>query len=805
MVNGFFAYPSEPRSVKDAILQAIHDLNGLPGEVKLHGWEDCRVGGKVVITAICQGIDECELFCADLTGVNPNVMFELGYAIARDRRIWLTLDPSFEESTRAFQQFQVLTTVGYAEYKNSRDILQNFMSEQPWTDLADTIFKNEIEPQVSSSDPTVLLYMKHRHETEAARRVTKEVRKAAQTAMRVVVHDPTESSVQTLAWYGQKTFSALGVLMHLCEQNRNGAQIHNARYALVAGLAHGFGKPLLMLADSSYDAPIDYRDMLVKYQSAAECQHKAEEWLNARKHEWNELKERHDKHAGVLRQRVLLRDIRLGDHVAENETEVLCEYFVETAAYREALQGRHSIFVGRKGTGKTATLYKMASELQGQRRNLVCIIKPEGYELDGLVRLVDKYKERDAKGYLVQSVWKFLLYSEIAYALAEELRARPAVPDPSSEQGRLLGLIEAERWAAGDFAVRLEGAVEALFEVEAGTRIDEFRTAISEKLHNSALRELRRILGELLESRGRVAILIDNLDKGWDIQGNIPVLSEVLLGLFSAVHNIKQDFAHSDRWRKPVDVTLTIFLRSDIFGQVMKLAGEQDKLSYSRIVWEDEETLLRVLEERYAAVTGQPTSGKQLWSEVFCPTVGDVATKHYILDRILARPRDVVFFCNAAIAVAVNRGHTVVAAEDIQTADKQYSQFAIEMIQVENGTTVPELEAVLYEFAGAPEILTADDVGTRILKAGIEEKRREEVIRHLCALSFLGLETRPGEFVFVDEDEDLRKAEVLSRNLSEMSGLPRRYRINLPFHAFLEIARSVAEPAGPGPALGMGR
>lgn len=359
----------------------------------------------------------------------------------------------------------------------------------------------------------------------------------------------------------------------------------------------------------------------------------------------------------------------------------------------------------------------------------------------------------------------------------------------------MLALIEAERWAAGDFAVRLEGAVEALFEVEAGTLIEEFRTAISEKLHETALRELRGSLGELLESRGRVAILIDNLDKAWDIGGNLPVLSEVLLGLFSAVHNIKRDFAHSDRWRRPVDITLTIFLRSDIFGQVMKIAGEQDKLSYSRIVWEDEETLLRVIEERYAAVTDRPGSGEELWSEVFCTTVGDVITKDYMVERILPRPRDIVFFCNAALAVAVNRGHSVVEVGDIQIAEKQYSQFAMEMIQVENGTTVPELEAVLYEFAGAPEVLSADDVGTRILKTGIEEGRREEVIRHLCALSFLGLERAPGDFVFVDENEDLRKAEVLSRNLSELRRLPRCYRVNPPFHAFLEVVQSASETA----------
>ena len=115
MVNGFFAYPSDPRSAGEAIRQAIADVNKLPGDVKIHRWEQCRVGGKIVITEICRKIDQCELFCADVTGINPNVMFELGYAIARGKRIWLILDPSLVESARAFRQLQVLTTVGYAE------------------------------------------------------------------------------------------------------------------------------------------------------------------------------------------------------------------------------------------------------------------------------------------------------------------------------------------------------------------------------------------------------------------------------------------------------------------------------------------------------------------------------------------------------------------------------------------------------------------------------------------------------------------------------------------------------------------
>src|ERR1700733_8360507 len=37
-----------------------------------------------------------------------------------------------------------------------------------------------------------------------------------------------------------------------------------------------------------------------------------------------------------------------------------------------------------------------------------------GYEIEGLVRLFSKYKEQDFKGYVVESLWKFMLYTELA-------------------------------------------------------------------------------------------------------------------------------------------------------------------------------------------------------------------------------------------------------------------------------------------------------------------------------------------------------------------------------------------------------
>jgi nucleoside 2-deoxyribosyltransferase len=71
------------------------------------------VGGKVIISEILRNIDDCDIFIADVTGVNANVMFELGYAIGVKKRIWLTLDGTRASAKRDYEQFRLLVLLRY--------------------------------------------------------------------------------------------------------------------------------------------------------------------------------------------------------------------------------------------------------------------------------------------------------------------------------------------------------------------------------------------------------------------------------------------------------------------------------------------------------------------------------------------------------------------------------------------------------------------------------------------------------------------------------------------------------------------
>jgi hypothetical protein len=388
----------------------------------------------------------------------------------------------------------------------------------------------------------------------------------------------------------------------------------------------------------------------------------------------------------------------------------------------------------------------------------------------------------------VEALWKFLLISEIALAAASEIESRPAAPVPTSPEAELVDYIHGEgEFLTLDFAVRLERAIEALLDISNAGDVEAERAAITQALNEQQVATLRRLLGPVLERRSQVAVLVDNLDQPWDANADLDALSKLLLGLLSAIGRLEHDFSRSDSWRRPVPLTLAVFLRTDIFSRVMRVAREPDKIPFSRIVWDDPEILLRVVEERYVAAREGEAQPEELWEKYFVAEVGDLPVTSYILKRILPRPRDIVYFCNAAITTAINRRHTRVERADIEDAEKIYSQFAFEALLVEGEDLRALLERVLYGFAGCDAIISADEVRQTLLSAGVADDDLDDVVEILRGLSFVGIEVRDGEFEYSEDARDMQRANALARRLAEKRGAPERYRIHPAFRPFLEI------------------
>ncbi|HVA00306.1 MAG TPA: hypothetical protein VMV34_01495 [Terriglobia bacterium] len=316
------------------------------------------------------------------------------------------------------------------------------------------------------------------------------------------------------------------------------------------------------------------------------------------------------------------------------------------------------------------------------------------------------------------------------------------------------------------------------------------RKGISEAIHENLIGQLRTTIGNALQEKARVAILVDNLDKAWTKRADISQLAGFLLGLLTVGRQLQNDFRRSSSRRRPVNVSLAIFLRSDIFSRLSAEAREPDKLVFTRLLWEDEEVLKRVVEERFVASHGSLYKGTDLWERYFCATVRQTRAKEYIVNSILPRPRDLVYFVKAAVSTAVNRRHAKVFEDDIFESERQYSQYAMESIRVENGISLPELEAVLTEFAGSKPVLTEQEVDTFIRGARIPEEKIEEVKEHLVNLTFIGIETSHGQYKFPDDPREYRRDIALSNKLRDETGVPRRFKINPAFYSYLGISRA---------------
>lgn len=563
---------------------------------------------------------------------------------------------------------------------------------------------------------------------------------------------------------------------------REGGYIQTARHALVCGMASGWKKPLLMLAEDDFLPPIDFRDDLRPYKKAAEALRYLEEWLPPVEHTLKVAQEATGFQHTVKLARDL-KSLRFGNHVAEYEEERLVgDYFIPTAAYDDAVRGNQTLFVGRKGSGKTANLIKLKDELSRHQRNVVCVIKPQRFQMLGIVDLLKQYQHRNVKAYAVESLWKFLLLTEIANTVYNDL---PSLQRADKTE-RFFNFIENNKdIICEDFSTRLEICIQNLEGTIGKSNDTNSYSSVSEVLHSSILRELRLELGNFLSNEQRIAILIDNLDQAWERQNDLDALSEILWNLLEVVRQLPAELQQQSNKKHRLELSLAVFLRSDIFYRIRQVAGEPDKMTYALLNWNDTD-LLRIIEERFCSSFGTEEPDI-LWDRYFCSTVSGTPTREYITGTILKRPRDIIYFVNEAVRSAINNRHPKIEEEDIFEAEKQYFTQVLDSIKVENTSPDINLENVIYEFAGMPVNLSRNQVVGTLQSAGISDESINSTINLLHDLTFLGIEVGEDKFVFSQEPESSRKNKIMARRFAEIKNQENRYQIHKAFRAFLEI------------------
>ena len=166
--NVFFGYPSEPRTSAETIATAVKALNE-GGTIHAVSWEDLRVPGRLLIEKVVGAIDASDASAFDITQLNHNVMFELGYAIGSGKAVWLLLDESNEAGARLWREIRILTTIEYSSYINSGHIVAEFWKALPHQQTK-SIF-DSLEPNLEPANAPTIFTVPSIHPTEADRRL----------------------------------------------------------------------------------------------------------------------------------------------------------------------------------------------------------------------------------------------------------------------------------------------------------------------------------------------------------------------------------------------------------------------------------------------------------------------------------------------------------------------------------------------------------------------------------------------------------------------------------------------------------
>ena len=784
MADVFFGYPVYPNGPAEVMRATAKQLEAWG--VKAQTWQSLHVDGRVVISKVLQAIDEAKCGVFDLTYLNSNVAFELAYCLARGKPVRIILDGSVSEAIPKFNELSTLKAVGYTKYFNSPELAAHLMSTAPWNDQR-AAYDDLIEPSLPEvSDPrNALLYCPTYDPFEASSRLSTFVDDRRKSGSEVIVSDPRESSFEPITWLAPSIMRSAGVLVHFAGDHRNRSGVINTRHALTAGLAHGLDTPILMLGEPEYKVPFDYEGILKTYRFARECVQYAREWFDLL--EFEQIDWQRPRRAP----RNPLTLLKFGEHVAENELNELPDYFVETSAFNDVIDTRDTIYVGHRGTGKTANAIQALDRLRANKTILAVLIKPPAFEFPAMFEAVLGLPvgQRD---YFFDALWRFVIQTEIGYAVLQMIESRgPSVPMSAAEEGFLSYVTAAPFDLRADISTRLEQTLNHLSTRVAGegSAPETRRDLINEAFHTKALNGLRAALGGVLKDRKRVAILVDNLDKGWDRNADLALMARFILGLLVARGNVLRDFDRQDWWRNRVRLTVSIFLRSDIYHYLRTEAREPDKLPLSTVKWDDPSTLLHLLETRYEARSRRP--GTDVWARVFPPSVDGMSTRDFITSTVQPRPRDLVVLANAAIASAIDRGNTVITANDLITARKVYSDYAFDALLVENGVTIPELNDALYSLLGSPSVLTRSDIHILLENAGIPSERIEAVVDKLLSVCLIGFETHDNEFVFPEVGRDADRARALAAK-HEPDRMKRRFRIHNAYHPYLDITASTS-------------
>lgn len=769
----FVAYPSQDGSLASILREAVSKANAKVRDLRFEPWEFNDIAGNPLVSPIIEHIEESTFIVADVTYLNPNVVYEIGYAIGSSKRAFLIRHSTIEGERTLARQVGIFDTLGYQQYDDADTLCNRLTSHIQPDALSFSTALNRKAP----------VYVVDTPEKDGVG--TTMISRLKKARYRYRSFNPTEDPRLSAVDAIRQVAASAGVLLLL--QNESGKEdtasvVHNIRSLFVAGLAHAMKKPTLILCPAEHDAPLDVRDVVKRFRQSTDVV----EHINVLALEITEHLQQADP--APIDSSTLLQTLSIGDPTAENEMTTLSSYYLRTDEYSRALRGEVNLVVGRKGSGKTALFIQVRDKVRADKRNIVVDLKPEGYQLIKLKEDILTYLTEGTRQHLITAFWEYLLLLEIAYKLLEKDR------NTYKHNHELYDLyVDLERMyrvedfsAEGDFSERLltlsqriAEEYKAKFSGKEGTKLATDQ--VTELLYRHDLRGLRDRISKYLERKQSVWVLFDNLDKGWSTSGVDVIDTIVLRCLIDAGRKVERDMRKAEH-----TVHCIVFIRNDVYEHLMQNSADYGKEMRAVLDWTDPDLLREML--RLRLVSGMDlrrpaTPFEEIWTKLCVSHYAGEETAAYIIERSLMRPRNVIKIFSHCRGFANNLKHQKITEEDLDKGLLAYSNDLLVEVDHELTDVFPMAKDLLYYFLESKSDMTAAELREVIRSAKIDDEESGRVVDFLLYYGVIGLKSADAEKYIYNVNYDLRQLRIRAERLGDSV----RYVVNPAFCPALDI------------------
>ena len=742
----FVAFASSPQALFATIESAISKANSSSRVTEFVGWPSNDIPGRPISHPIQSGISAAPFVVADISTLNLNVTYEIGYAIGIGKRVYLVKDDSYTHDPDVTQKVGIFDTLGYKKYENSDALANTLISVNDFTPL-------DVSRPLDTNAPVYIVEPPQKgddmiHIVSCIKRSRLQFRS----------FNPSEDSRLAASDAIDHVSSAHGVIIPFLSDDVRDSFTHNIRAAFVAGLAHGMHKPALLLKPRGFEAPLDLRDETKEYTRLEDIRpHINQLALDV-------VESIQNIEPIVTPDDRSLARFTIGDPMAENEFQTLGKYYLRREEFNRTVRGEVNLVVGRKGSGKTALFSQIRNHLRRDPSVIVLDLKPEGYQLVKLREQVFDFLKAGAKEHLITLFWEYLLLREVAHKLLQKDRRRYLRDHLIYSHYQTLRETynESPHLADGDFSERLASLSESVADAFQKHRTDASTQHLStddvtEIIRSGNLPKLKTSISDYLAHKNGVWILFDNLDKGWTIPGPSETDILILRCLIDGARKCQREMQADGH-----DFHSIVFVRNDVYELLINESADFGKEMRASLDWSNPDTLremlrLRLIQNGYE----ENEQFDKIWNTICVSHINSEETSQFLIDRCLMRPRNLLKLFSHCKASASNMQHNMILENDIVNGLKNYSSDLV--MEADQELTNIELGAadLIYYFIGEDYVFSLEELEIIFDEHSIPNEKYAPLVRFLLYFGFFGVKIGAKDTTYIyDVDYDLKRLEV---------------------------------------------